>query len=266
MKAPSRPSFLSLAFVACVVGCIWPNQAGAQNLVTNGSFESGAWGGTESFVDSNNATTLMYWNNLVSNWTPNSGSTWVQDAVRAPDGNRMVWLGAPASGAETYISQPISTVSAGGGLQGNQTYHLSLGYDFFDRSDPEGMMAMESTINIYYVLGTYMFMGDPGNPMLMDDSFTRTALFTDSGMTDAWSTGASMDWQTASINFTTPSLTGYDYLRIYISAPQDTPSSPSMGVIIDNVSLNLATVPEPGSLLLATLGAMLLARCRRAAA
>lgn len=253
--------FLSNAVLAAAFA--WLPAAQGQNLITNGSFETGSWSGSESFVDTNNGTTLMFWNNLVSNWTPNSGSTWVQDAVRAQDGTRMVWLGAPSSGTETYISQPVSTLSAGGSLLGNQTYHLSLGYDFFDRSDPEGMMAMESTVNVYYVLGTYMFMGDPGNPMLMDVSSTRTALFTDSGMTDTWSSGAGMNWQTCGIDFTTPSLTGYDYLRIYISAPKDTISSPSMGVLVDNVSLTLATVPEPGSLLLLGVLGTVLRRRRR---
>ena len=219
------------------------------NVILNSSFENGNWEGNQSFVDSTNATTLLYWNNVADRWTPNSGSTWVQDSLRATDGNRMVWLGAPTSNSETYISQPISTLSAGGALLSQTNYHLELDYDFFDPTDPMGMMPMDSTIQIYYTLGYYMFMGDPNMPMLMDD-FSRTVLFTDTGMTDSWMNGAAMNWRTAGIDFTTPDLTGYDYLRLYIVAPRNTVQTPSMGVLVDNISLS--PVPEPGSLL--TLG------------
>ena len=240
----------------------WMPEAHAQNVVLNGSFESGNWSGTQAFVEPNNASTLLYWNNVVSKWTPNSGSTWVQDSLRASDGNRMVWLGPPTSSSETYISQPVSTLSAGGSLQSNTAYRLTLDYDFFDLTDPSAGMAMDSTINVYYVLGTYMFMGDPEMPMLMDDSFTKTSLYSDTGTIDSWLNGANMNWTTASIDFQTPNLTGYDYLRVFISAPQNSVPTPSMGVLVDNVSLSAAPVPEPGSALLLSLGALLVRRRR----
>jgi hypothetical protein len=243
----------ALGLASLLTFCVFLPKAKAQNLVSNSSFETGNWDGTQTFVDPNNASTLLYWNNVVSNWTPNSGSTWVQDAPRASDGNRMVWLGAPPFSAQTYISQPISTLSAGGSLQSNQNYTLTLDYDFFDPTDPQGLMGMDSTIDIYYILGTYMFMGDPGNPMLMDNAATRTQLFTDSGMTDSWLNGANMNWMTANIDFQAPNLSGYDYLRIFIAAPLNTVSTPSMGVLVDNVSLSVAVVPEPSSLALVAL-------------
>ena len=242
----------------------WQTSASAANLLLNGSFDNGNWDGTQSFVNSNNATTLLFWNNVADRWTPNSGSTWVQDATRANSGNRMVWLGPPSSSTPTFISQPVSTLSAGGARLGNTSYPLSLAYDFFDPNDPQNAMGMDSSIKVYYTRGNYMFMGDPNMPMLMDDP-TQTDLYSASGTTDAWGSGSGLNWHTAGIDFVTPDMTGYDYLRLFIVAPQNTVATPSMGVLVDSVSLDIAAVPEPSSLLLvAVAGALGFRRRRRA--
>ena len=243
----------TFALAGLLAACTCVVEAQAQNLVSNGSFENGSWGGTASFVDPNNGTALLYWDGQVNGWVPNSNSVWVQDAVRAEDGNRMVWLGPPSS-----LYQLISTTS----LQSNQNYHLSLAYDFFDRNDPEGSMSMDSTLTISYVLGTYMDMGG-GSMMLEDDFSTFTSLYSTTGMTDAWSNGANMDWMTASFNFQLPDLDDNEYLRLIISAPSNSVPTPSMGVLIDNVSLTVAVVPEPASLLLVALSALCCQRRRR---
>ena len=248
----------------CVLGVhVGTPQARAANLVLNGSFENGNWDGTQSFVDAGNATLLLFWNNVADRWTPNDNSSWIQDPIRANAGNRMVWLGPPTSATDTFISEPISTPGAGGSLAGNTSYHLSLAYDFFDKNDPQNMMGMDSSIKVYYTRGHYMFMGDPNMPMLLDDA-TQTTVFTDTGTTDSWLNGASMNWKTASIDFVTPDMSGYDYLRIFIAAPQNSGPTPSMGVLVDNVSLDLAAVPEPSSLLLLSVAAgMALLRRRK---
>jgi hypothetical protein len=241
-----------------------PEARAAINLIGNAGFESGAWTGSDNFVDNGNATPLLYWNNVTTGWTPNSGSTWVQDAARASEGSRMVWLGSPSSSTETYISRPISVTGSGGpstDLLSNELYHLSLDYDFFDVTDPGAHLGNTSTLTVYYELGMYMFMGDPDMPMLMDDVGTRTQLATFTGPTDNW-LNASMNWQNCGIDFLTPNLGGYDYLRLFFVAPQDSGSTPSHGVLLDNTSLGLVTVPEPGSMLLLGLGLLC---CRRRA-
>ena len=247
--------------IACFALAVLVPCAGAQtNLITNGSFESGNWDGTASFVNSNNASALMFWNTQVGNWIPDSNSTWVQDPTRAQDQNRMVWLGppgAPYNQAITYISQTVSAA----GLTAGQDYHLSLAYDFFDPTDPNGAAPMNSTLKVYYVLGNSMDMGG-GNLMLTDDANTQTALLTEIGMTGSWDNSSGLPWSQGSVDFVLPNMAGYDYLRLYLAAPANSVQSPSMGVLVDNVSLSV--VPEPGSLLLAAAGMFkLLSRRKR---
>ncbi|MDB6138294.1 MAG: hypothetical protein JWO94_1366 [Verrucomicrobiaceae bacterium] len=222
------------------------------NLITNGSFESGNWDGTQAFVDSNNATGLMFWNTQVANWIPDSNSTWVQDATRASDQNRFVWLGPPGlpyNQAITYIAQTVATSS----LAAGQSYHLGLDYDFFNPSDANGASPMTSTLKVYYMLGTSMDMGQ-GSVMLTDDTNTLASLFTETDMTDAWNNPGGLQWTQGGINFTMPNLSGYDYLRVFLAAPANDGTTSSMGVLVDNVSLSLTVIPEPGSLILAAIG------------
>lgn len=234
----------------------------ATNLITNGGFESGVWGGTDSFIDSNNASNLLFWNTQVANWVPDSNSTWIQDTTRASEGNRFVWLGppgAPFNQAITYISQTVATNTLASGLD----YHLSLDFDFLDPNDPNNMMGMTSTLKVYYLLGNDMDMGG-GNIMLMDDINTQTDLLTESGITDSWNNPSGLQWNSDGIDFTMPNLAGYDYLRIFFAAPPNTVQTPSMGVLVDNLSLSV--VPEPGSFVLLGAGLLGLMGRRRVAA
>ncbi len=218
------------------------------NLITNGSFESGNWDGSTSFVDPNNATALLFWNNQVASWTPNSGSDWIQDPTRASNLNRFVWLGPPGSSTPTFISQTVYVNGNGNpaaALVTGATYHIGLDIDFFNQSDPNNTMGMMSTVQVYFELGNAMVMGDPNSPMLSENPSTLTNLITASGTTDGWAT---IHWTSTGADFVMPDTTGYDYLRIFIAAPQDSGNSPSVGVLVDNVSL--VAVPEPGSLML----------------
>jgi hypothetical protein len=247
---------LGLALVSLVAG----QRVHAQtNLITNGSFEAGAWGGTDSFVNSNNASNLLFWNTQVASWIPDSNSTWVQDPTRASDQNRMVWLGppgAPYNQPITYIAQTVSVA----GLTAGQSYHLALDYDFLDPTDPNGLAAMNSTMQVYYMLGNAMDMGG-GNFMLMDDTNTKTGLLSEMGMTGSWNNAGGLQWTQDGVDFTMPGLSSYDYLRIFIAAPPNGGATPSMGVLVDNVSL--VAVPEPGSLLLTSMGLLGVLSLRR---
>lgn len=213
--------------------------ASGANLFTNASFENGAWGGSQSFVNSNNATTLFNSSSTLTGWTTVIGSTWVQDPTRATDANRMLWLGPPSVGSFVCASQKVNVFTSGDPslqLVANNRYNLLLDYSFFDPNDPTAALAGLSTFTAYYVLGT-----NAGG----DDPFSQTTLFTNTGSVSNWN---ALQWNQASISFDMPNIAGYDYIKFFLSAPKATAFVQSRGVLIDNASLSL--VPEPGSLIL----------------
>ena len=244
-------------FILCLAAFQNPASA-ATNLFGNASFESGTWGGGQSFVDPNNATTLFNSNSTVTGWTTNIGSTWVQDSAHAVDANRMVWLGPPSVGASDCISQRLS-VSAFGDpasqlVVGNR-YDLTIDYSFFAPSDPTAFDPTLSRFQIYYLLG---------NDSTGDNPFTQTILLDNSGSVSAWDDGlggSGLVWNFADIGFDMPDITGYDYMKIFISAPKSTAGNTSRGVLVDNAMLTL--IPEPGSLMLCAFALLPSMRRRR---
>jgi hypothetical protein len=246
-----------------VILALAPNSGWAANLFTNSSFETGAWGGAQTFVNPSNATTLSNSSTTVTGWTTSTGSTWVQDVNRATDLNRMIWLGAPAFGACTCLSQKVSLFSSGDPstqLMRNNTYTMLVDAAFFDPTDPTASLAGLSTLQMYYVLGT-----NGGG----DDPFSISTIFETTGSVSPWSNGfggSGLQWNESTVTFTVPSAVGYDYMRFFLGAPKATGSTPSRGVLVDNASLTLATaaIPEPGSVtMLASLALGLVGRRRR---
>lgn len=231
----------------------------ATNLFSNSSFENGTWGGSQSFVDSSNATTLFNSTSTITGWGTNIGSTWVQDIDRAPDASRMLWLGPPSAGSNVCINQKVSLASSGDPstqLVAGNRYTLNVDYSFFDPNDPNASLAGLSTFQVYYLLGT-----NTGG----DDPFSQTYLLNTTGAVSTWSDGlggSGLTWNQASLSFDLPNITGYDYMKFFLSAPKATASVQSRGVLIDNSSLMLA-IPEPNSLLLVGLSFAFLGRRRK---
>lgn len=222
--------------------------AQAANLFTNSSFENGAWGGGQSFVDANNATSLSNSSTTINGWTTNLGSTWVQDSSRVTDANRMLWLGPPSVGTNVCISQKVNLFGSGDPslqLVANNRYTLTVDYALFDPNDPTAALPGLSTFQVYYLLGT-----NAGG----DDPFSQTFLLNTTDVVSPWSNGlggSGLDWSQATLSFDLPSTAGYDYMKFFLSAPKATASVQSRGVLIDNSSLALA-IPEPGALMLLT--------------
>lgn len=240
------PSCLARSGLGLAIWWIVAVPAMAANLFTNSSFESGTWGGSQSFVDSSNATSLSNSSTTISGWTTNIGSTWVQDSSRATDANRMLWLGPPSVGTNDCISQKVSLFGSGDPslqLVASNRYTLTVDYALFDPNDPTASLPGQSTFQVYYLLGT-----NAGG----DNPFTQTFLLNTTDIVSPWSNGlggSGLDWNQATLTFDLPSTAGYDYMKFFLSAPKATASVQSRGVLIDNSSLALA-IPEPGSLLL----------------
>jgi MYXO-CTERM domain-containing protein len=240
------------------------------NLFQNGSFESGTWTGSATFVDPNNATQLFTGTPTINQWESQSASYWVEDATRTPagGGSRMVWLGPPATSSNTAISQTLDVFTTGNAttqLVGGGSYTLSLNFAYFDREEPNPAASTPSALQLYYVLydsngdldpGSYTYFPlDPGNPS------NPTAL---TGNLSSWSSGSGLLWHTASFDFQLPDVTGYSQIKFSVAAPQDSIATPSNGVLVDNVSLSAASpVPEPGAVGMLALSALVLWRRRR---
>lgn len=231
----------------------------AANLFTNSSFEDGTWGGGQSFVDANNATSLSNSSTTINGWTTNIGSTWVQDSSRVTDANRMLWLGPPSVGTNDCISQKVNLFGSGDPslqLVANNRYTLTVDYALFDPNDPTAAQPGLSTFQVYYLLGT-----NAGG----DNPFTQTFLLNTTDIVSPWSNGlggSGLNWTQATLTFDLPSTAGYDYMKFFLSAPKATASVQSRGVLIDNSGLALA-IPEPGSLVLLTSLAFIARRRRR---
>jgi hypothetical protein len=235
------------------------------NIFQNGSFESGSFSGTASFIDPLNATALNS-SSIVSNWETTSPAYWVSDSSRTPagGGDRMVWLGPPV-GSNTCITQTLALYTVGNSttqLVGGETYRLSIDYSMFDRLNPTATSGL-SALQIHYVmydasgidLSTYTyFPTDPSDPSTPTNISDTLSPWTISG-------GSGLDWTTASFDFTLPDVTGYTSIKFCFSAPQNSVDVPSKGVLIDNASLT--AVPEPAGIALVWTAGMVLQLRRR---
>jgi hypothetical protein len=250
------PKLLRTATLMAAVLMAW--SAKAATLFTNSSFETGLWGGNQSFVNPNDATSLFNSTTTIDGWATSIGSTWVQEPTHTTDGNRMVWLGPPSVGSADCVNQKLSVSSTGDPamqlIAGND-YSLSVDYAFYDPSDPTASNSNLSRFIVYYLLGTNS---------VGDIPFTQTTLYTNADVVSPWNDGfggSGLIWKQATITFALPDITGYDYMKFFISAPKSTAGATSRGVLVDNASL--AVVPEPGSLLLCAPALLMLARRQR---
>ncbi len=242
-----KNSTLSAITVAAVVFA-GPADTQSAELMLNGSFESGSWGGTYDFVDNNNATQLYVTPKLLTGWATEGHSVWVNDTSRANHASRFVWLD-PSYGSTVCVAQSFNVFSSGdssAAVVAGADYHVSVDFAFFDQGDVLGTDLGASSLEVY------AYLGSRADGFL--DPSTRIDLpyHYESGSVSPWSAiggGNGLNWNTADIHFTMPDVTGYDYMTIFFSAPLDTVGTPSRGVALDNVSF--AAIPEPSAALLA---------------
>ena len=257
LQSISRQYLLS-AVTILLWAVIWsPAAVRGDQLFSNTGFENGTWSGTYDFVDTDNATQLWTLPQLLPGWKTATNTVWVDDPSRAAEGGRFLWLD-PSFGPTICVSNTLAVASSGDsslGLVSGGTYSINASYAFFDPGDPTAGDPMNSSFEIYALLGDNSFGLDPGS---------RIDFYFDSGEVSPWTnggTGSGLNWYDANIQFTLGDVTGYDYMTFFFSAPVHSELEPSRGVAVDNITL--AAVPEPGSLLLlCTLGASFVRRRR----
>ena len=239
-KVLTRHLLLRVLLSGLAFSTLTPGIRAQNNLFTNPSFELGSISPVSSFVDPNNSMALFHSSSTITGWETNVGSTWVVDPTRAVDGDRMLWLGPPSAGSEECVIHRLAVAATGDPsteLVAGHRYSITLDYQFFDPADPTASSPADSTLAVYYTLGT-----NAGG----DNPFTRHVLAQPFGDVDTWS---GLNWQSLSLEFDMPSIVGYDYMKFYFSAPKNAGATSSRGVLIDNTALSLVVIPEPGSLL-----------------
>ena len=215
------------------VGCI--------NQIVNGSFEidrePARWTGTDSFVDANNATRLnVTSDNAPAGWTllnqqagsgGNTQSYWIQDAARAVDGQRFVYMQADqAVATQTFCLNGYVPLKTSGACEADfvegKTYRISFDYAMFDTAQPNGNAndTHELWIESAYYGGAGLLY-PPEAP-------TNGELLRVSAPLSSW---GSIQWKHAEIYITPPVGSGRTYFDLAISSPPDG----TKGVLYDNV-------------------------------
>jgi hypothetical protein len=210
-----------------------PNVIFAQNLFPNGSFELGNFSANSTIVSpANNADNLG--SSDITNWSRDNGVVWIEDATRASQGNRFLYI--PVAGECSAQGFNLSN-----GIIGScKTYKITFDGAGFDHLNPNGGVGLSSfTVEAKYADAN-------SNPIL--------AVLDRRGFTDvqtgqpapnpvvpsAWN---SLVWKRMTTYFTLPDApVGATKIQIFISNSNQIAGA-TKGIVIDN--LVLEAVPAP---------------------
>ncbi len=216
--------------------------AGCINQIVNGSFEidrePARWTGTDSFVDTNNATRMnVSSDNAPAGWTlrgqqaasgGNSQSYWIQDATRAVDGQRFVYMQADqAVATQTFCINGYVPLKTSGACETDfvegKTYRISFDYAMFDTAQPNGDANQTHELWIESA-----YFNNSGASLMPPEAPTNGELLRVSGPLSSWN---NIQWKHAEIYVTPPVGSGMTYFDLAISSPPDG----TKGVFYDNV-------------------------------
>ena len=109
----------------------------AQNLFTNGSFELGNFSGNATIVSpANNADDSG--NTDISDWSRDNGVFWIEDATKASNGNRFLYI--PIAGECSAQGFNLSN----GVVSACKTYKLTFDGAGFDHLNPNGGVGLSA--------------------------------------------------------------------------------------------------------------------------
>jgi hypothetical protein len=210
-----------------------PNLLFAQNLFQNGSFETGNFNADTTIVSLvNNADHVG--NTDIDTWSRDKNVFWIEDATRATDGNRFLYI--PVTG---QCSAQGFTLS-GNVVSACKTYKLTFDGAGFDHLNPNGGVGLSAfTLEAKYADAN-------SNPIL--------AVLDRRGFTDVQTGQAAQNpvvpsawnhlaWKRMCTYFTLPDApAGANKLQLFISNSNQIGGA-SNGIVLDN--LVLEAVPPP---------------------
>ncbi len=192
------------------------------NVLPNGSFESGSgWNNGPNWFPSSDhpnraqARTNIQGSGYVSSWSVDKGD-WIQDASRATDGNRFLYLYPTDQSWNFCIGQNIgvsSTTNASMPLRAGRNYRISFDCVPFNPSLPDGQSASPGQPAVEFTYTNTSGNSVYGELYNLTDETTGLA----PGMMPAtsWSSPA---WRRISAYFTAPSTSSSNrYMTLWVS-------------------------------------------------
>lgn len=223
------------------------------NLWENPGFEdtTTGWTGADTFLGhpATNGPTAnnAFFYTFISPYHVTESSIWVQDAARAPEGSRFLYLNH-YNDPDTICTGQVFTVNntgVGHSLVQGQQYELTWQFAAMDKDTPGGSSSLLATPRAevsYFASGTNAFVVDELDLSLSDGGSSHFGNPMPSYTAQDYQ---ALVWITATARFTAPS--DQNNLTVWVSMTGDSTS----GMAVDNVSLTAVPVPEPGALWLA---------------
>ncbi|MEQ1744486.1 MAG: GEVED domain-containing protein, partial [Saprospiraceae bacterium] len=204
---------------------VLPDCCPATNLVDNGSFENGNFVADASIVDPNNAD--LQNPSSTTYWESDNTIYWVQDASKATDGNRFMYLDPQKC---MYKQMNISSNV----LVPGKTYKICMDVAGFDQSQPNGG---SGTVEPVFEIRYY----DAGFSQLAQHNFTSfTDLMTNATVSSvpisAWD---NLNWRRLTITITIPAAPGGATLIAPLFS-NISPNGSGKDLLLDNVCISEA--------------------------
>jgi hypothetical protein len=210
-----------------------PNVIYAQNLFTNGSFELGNFNGNATIVaPANNADDSG--STDISDWSRDNGVFWIEDATRASNGNRFLYI--PILGNCSAQGFNLSN----GIVSSCKTYKITFDGAGFDHLNPNGGVGLSAfTLEAKYADANGIALLAVLDRRGFTDVQTGQAA-QNPVVPSAWN---SLAWKRMTTYFTLPDApAGANKIQIFISSSNQIAGA-TQGIVIDNVVLE--AVPEP---------------------
>ncbi len=241
----SEPVFLNQMIVGHLAKVVGGGTAFGANILTNGSFESGAWNPTGYIPNSSYATRASAKVNIsgsghMSNWTPDKAH-WIESSTRSTDGNRFLYI-LPSD--QTWNFCVGQSLTVGGPTSGRQlitgrTYRVRYSAVTFNPNFPTGSGATQGKPAVEF--GWTTPSGGSGFSELQNVREDATGL--PATMTNA-SNWDNLQWRHYTGYFVAPEVNSSNYyINFWLSmvkAPGNVTTATS-GMLFDNVRLQEVT-------------------------
>jgi hypothetical protein len=205
------------------------------NIITNGSFENGAFTANTSVVDPNNANSVNTSSTIITDWHRDSNIKWISDGTRATDGNKFMYL-------PTQIKCVTRDFTLGIDISICKTYKVCFDVAAFDETQPNGGTNTSGLV----LEGTFFSSTNTQQAAFKIVDFTEVSTNTPLTNPMTISSWNDIKWKRVTATFTIPptTLKNADSFKLYFSnAINKFVASDGKGILLDNVCLTEVLTP-----------------------